>query len=124
MPARSLYGRRWEKGEKRIGNGVWLLLRDPMARILDVDSSDVGCDFPEVIADDRSEAAGTADAEHGHGQLVPGKVLVRDNVGRESPVIFEARAERARHAVGASVGLLRLIGEGARVDRPAVVKPG
>jgi DNA-binding transcriptional LysR family regulator len=34
-----------------------------MTGILDIDGLDVGCDLPEVIADDRSEAAGTADAE-------------------------------------------------------------
>jgi hypothetical protein len=38
---------RWEKGKKGIGNGFWLLLRDPMTGILDVDSPDVGCDLSE-----------------------------------------------------------------------------
>src|SRR5512132_2605989 len=57
------------EGEKRIGHGFWLLLRDPMTAILDIDGQDVGGDLPEVITDDRSEAAGTADAEDRHGQL-------------------------------------------------------
>jgi hypothetical protein len=67
---------RRQKGEKGIGNGLWLLLRDPMTGILDVDSPDVACDVSEVIIDDRSKAAGAADTEHRHGQLALGKLSV------------------------------------------------